>query len=88
MTKNFVRRALYLKNNTLNTLHHMIFVYAAHMQKDNISSCFFHFFKILIFWVASGAKGQKWPKMTKNYVCRTPYLRKHIIVILIFGTHV
>ena len=29
---------------------------------------FFHFFKVFIFWNASGVKGQKWSKMTKNYV--------------------
>ena len=36
---------------------------------------FFHFFKILIFWVVSGVKGQKWSKLTKNSVCRAPYLK-------------
>ena len=37
----------------------MIFIYGTHVQKDNIYRSFFHFFKILIFWVASGVKGQK-----------------------------
>ena len=32
---------------------------------------FFHFFRILIFWVASGKKGKKWPKMTTN--CHITY---------------
>ena len=41
------------------------------------SSVFFHFFKILIFWVHSPLKGQKWSIMTKDSVCRTPYLRNH-----------
>ena len=42
---------------------------------------YFHFFKVLIFWIireeGGGVKGQKWPKMTKNSVCPTPYLRTH-----------
>ena len=46
------------------TIHHMIFIYDAPVY-DNISKfffCFFHFFlffKILIFWVVRGVKGQK-----------------------------
>ena len=40
------------------------------------SNAFFHFFKILTFWVVKGGGGgrggavkqQKWPKMTKNFV--------------------
>ena len=45
--------------------------------KWGISMHFFHFFKILVFWVVSGVKGKKWPKMTKNYDCHASYLRKH-----------
>ena len=44
---------------------------------DNISRCFFYFFKILIFWVLRRVKSQKWPKMTKNFVLCTLYLRNH-----------
>ena len=39
---------------------------------------FFHFFKILIFWVVRVEKGKKWSKMTKNSVCCARYLRNHI----------
>ena len=68
MTKNFARRALYLKNNTLNTLHHMIFVYCANVQKDNISSWFFFFFFSFFqnfnFLGCKGAKNSpKWQKI-------------------------
>ena len=39
---------------------------------------FFYFFKILIFWVVRRVKGQKWPKMTKNwpllFISREPYI--------------
>ena len=34
----------------------------------------------MIFEVVRGERGsraKKWPKMTKNYVSHTPYLRKH-----------
>ena len=43
-----------------------------------ISRCFFHFFKILIFPVGRGKNGRKWPEVTKNSVCLTPYLRNCI----------
>ena len=50
-----------------------------HLCKMKVSpGLFFHFFKILIFQVARGVKGQKhWPKMTINSVCCTPYLRNY-----------
>ena len=38
---------------------------------------FFHFFKILIFWVIRGVKREKGVLMTKNSVCHTPCLRNH-----------
>ena len=48
------------------TVPHMIVVFGTHVQNDNVSSIFFHFFKILIFWVfrGTGVKGQK---MTHYY---------------------
>ena len=43
-----------------------------------MSRCFFHFFKILVFWVVrqgrGGLKGKKWPEMKKNHLI--PYLWK------------
>ena len=33
---------------------HMIVVFGTHMLNDDISSNFFHFFKIQIFWVSRG----------------------------------
>ena len=44
-------------------IHHMIFICGTHVQNDNISRQFFHFFKILIFQVVRKVKGQK---MTQN----------------------
>ena len=51
--------------------------FMVHMCKRIISPGFLHFFQILIFWVSSKVKEQKWSKMTKKCVCHTPYLRKH-----------
>ena len=49
---------------------------------------FFHFSKFWFFRLLGGKRAKKWYKMVKNYVCRTPYLRKHILYEMIFGTHV
>ena len=48
-----------------------------------------HFFKILIFWVVMEVKGQKCSKMTKSFVCCTPYLKNHTSYdcIVIYGKH-
>ena len=45
----------------------MIVIYGTPVQNDNIFRCFFHFLKILIFWVQRGVK-----------LCCAPYLRNHI----------
>ena len=29
-------------------------------------------------WLSSGWKSKKWPKLTKNFICRTLYFRNHI----------
>ena len=43
----------------------------------HLQMLFSFLFKILIFWVVRGGqKGKKWPKMTKNSINFTPYLRK------------
>ena len=49
----------------------------------------FRFFKILIFQIGSGVKGQKMAQNDKKlYVCQAQYFRKHNHMILIYGTHV
>ena len=45
---------------------------------------FFIFLKILIFCLHWGVKVQKRSRMTKNYVCHTPYLRNHISYDIIY----
>ena len=64
------------------TMHHMIIIYVTHVCKDNISRIFLHYFKILIYGVNSVVKGQKMVQNDNNYVCHTPYLRKHTLYIL------
>ena len=52
--------------------------FLVHMCKIVTSSgAFFHYFNIFIFQVVRGLEGQKWLKMTKNYVCLTLDLRNH-----------
>ena len=54
--------------------------FLVHLCKMMISlSIFFHFFKILIFGIVSGLKGQKIPKMPQNSVSRASYRRNHLL---------
>ena len=63
MTKNYVCCTPYLGKHTS---YHRIFW---------CSRCFFHFFKILIFWVFRGVKRQKMVENDKKF-CLTLYTRK------------
>ena len=59
-------------------IHHMIFIYGALMWHD-ISRNFCNFFKILIFWVVSGVKGQKMAQNEKKLcllrsISQEPYI--------------
>ena len=66
----------------------MILIYGTVVQND-ISSCFFHFFKIFILWVLRGVKGQKTAEITKNFVRHTLYISGTIHhMIVIYGAHV
>ena len=53
------------------------------LDNDNISPG-----KMLIFWVFRRVKGQKRPKMKKNFVCHALYLKAIHHMIFIYGTHV
>ena len=48
------------------TISHMTVIYSTHGKNDNISRIFFHFIKILIFWVLWRQKCKRWSKMTKK----------------------
>ena len=43
-----------------------IFIYGAHVYRDNIFGCFLHFFQIKIFMVNSGLKGQNMAQNDKK----------------------
>ena len=52
------------------------------MCKRITSPGFFYIFsKFSFFGSLVGEKGKKCPIMTKNYVCLTPYLRKHTFLV-------
>ena len=44
----------------------MIVIYGTHVQNNNISRSFFHFFKILILWVVREVKRQKMVQNNKK----------------------
>ena len=72
MTKNSVCCTSYLRNHTSYDCH-LWYTYV----KWWYLQLFFSFFSKLWFFMLGGSKGKKWPKMTKNYVCHIPYIRKH-----------
>ena len=50
----------------------MIMIFGALVENDDISMrFFFNIFKILIFWVVSGVKGQKIVQNDKKIPCRS-----------------
>ena len=57
------------------TVHHLNLIFGTLAYNADICRCFFHFFKILIFQVVSGIKGQKMAQNDKNYVSYTSYLK-------------
>ena len=48
-----------VKHHISKTVHHVVIIFGTHVYNNDISRHFFHFFKILIFWVVRGVKGQK-----------------------------
>ena len=62
--------------------------YMVHICNRMIPPGFFNLFQIFLFGVNRGVKGQKWPKMTKNYVCHISCLKKHTSYDCDFGAHV
>ena len=79
--KNILSVALHVSE----TIHDMIVIYGTLVETNNISRCFFHFFKILILQIVSGLKGQEMAQNDKKFclshsVSQEPYI--------IFVTHV
>ena len=65
--------APYFRNQTSNDCH-------LWYKMCKIIIClgvFFSFFQNFDFLILRGVKEQKWPKLTKNSACNTPYLKKH-----------
>ena len=72
MTKKYVCCIPYLRKH-----NYMIIIFGTRVKWWHLQMLFSFLFKILIFWVVRGGqKGKKWPKMTKNSINLTPYLRK------------
>ena len=65
----------------------MIVIYGAYVQNDNISSCFFLFFKILIFQVVRGVKGQKMIQDDKTFCPSSSISQEPYIMLLSFMGH-
>ena len=90
MTKISVCCTLYFRNHISHDLH----LWYTCMYKRIVSPGIFliFFFKILIFGIIRGdgglLKGKKPPKMTKSFVCLTPYLRNCTSYIVIFCIHI
>ena len=62
-----IKKILSVMLSISRIIHHIVVIYITPVQNYNISRWFFHFFKILIFWVVRGAKVQKnGPKWQKN----------------------
>ena len=74
--------------------YHMIFIYGtlmSFMKKDDISSCFFHFFKTLMLWVGrvggweeGDVKGQKMVQNEKEFCLSCSISRKSYTLWFLF----
>ena len=73
--------ALYVSRS----IHHMIFIYGTHVQNDNIYRHYFCFFKILIFWVVRGVKGQKMVQNKKT--CLPCPISQETYILFSFMVH-
>ena len=81
MTKKYVCCAPYLRKHTSCHCHLW-----SRCVKWYISKCFFHFFKILIFWVVSGVKVQKMVPNDKKF-CLSLQSQESYIIWLSFVVH-
>ena len=81
--KKIMSAVLHISRN----IHHMIFICGAHVQNDNISRQFFHFFKILIFQVVRGVKGQKMVQNDKKFCLLHSISQEPYIIWLSFMVH-
>ena len=69
-------RKLCLLYSTSQEAYIIWFWFLIHMCKMmTLQDAFFIVLKFWFSWLLEGYEGKKWPKMTKNSVCLTPYLR-------------
>ena len=60
------------------TVQHMVMIFGALVQNNNISRLFFSFFKVLVFRFVREKKGNKMPQNDKKF-CHTSYLRNRTL---------
>ena len=82
MTRNLVCHASYLRNHTS-----YVVIFGTHVYY-NISWCFFHFFKILVFWFVRGVKGQKMVQSDKKFCLLHLISQEPYIIWLSFMVHI
>ena len=68
-------------------IHHMIVIYGILVWNNDISRHFFHFFKILIFWVVKGLKGQKMVQNEKISCLLCSISQETYIILFWFMVH-
>ena len=62
----------------------MIMIFGTLVWNDNVSRGLFHFFKILIFWVVRGVKGQKTVQNNKKFCLSCSIFQEPYIIWLSF----
>ena len=67
----------------LGTVHHEIIIFGTFVLNDDISRCFFHFFKIFILWI----KGQKMAQNDKRFCLFCSITQETYIIWLSFMVH-
>ena len=70
------------------TIHHMTVIYGTYLSNDYTFRCFFHFSKILIFWVHRGVKGQKMVQNDKKFCLLPSISQESYIIWLSFIVHI
>ena len=69
------------------SIHHMIGIFGAHVENDDISRCFVYFFKILIFLVGRGVKLQEMAQNDKKFCLSHSVSQELYLIWLWFLVH-
>ena len=69
------------------SIHHMIVIFGTPVWNNDISRCFFHFFKILILWVVRWVKGQKMAQNDKKFCLSHSKSQESYLIWLWFFVH-